>query len=411
MPWGAQDNIPLDGGLIDGKRKSFGTAGFGWDEPTATPPPQSQRPDRVRSISESERGRYGSASRHSFGRSPSGSRNSSGRTKSGDRWSSFDGNRSRHDNAGSTSNTAFVSNLWFKSTRAEIELIFADFRTTDIRMMMDRDTKAFRGFCYVVFETPEDLTAALSLDGVLVPSGAGERALRVRVARDRKDSRSSRGSTDVGALRVDRRTQGFGAGDDEYAEAFDREVFSEPRSPGIGSSAGSQFCPSTGNPALDLQLAKDHRNVDTHRGRRRRSLTEHDEPYSPSGDFESVFSHSTGNPALDAQLAKERRSESSSGGDPSSWEPSEESRALRPKLRLSKRSVSDNPGGVSDKALSSIFNAKVTPPARCLAIRIDTDIRTTKGCTTQYHASEGDDGSRDPGGLVGCPVVALLPAE
>lgn len=36
-------------------------------------------------------------------------------------------------------------------------------------MMMDRDTKAFRGFCYVVFETPEDLTAALSLDGVVRP--------------------------------------------------------------------------------------------------------------------------------------------------------------------------------------------------------------------------------------------------
>jgi hypothetical protein len=49
----------------------------------------------------------------------------------------------------------------------QVDLIFGDFKTKDIRIMTDRDTGAFRGFCYVEFETPDDLAAALLLDGVV----------------------------------------------------------------------------------------------------------------------------------------------------------------------------------------------------------------------------------------------------
>eukprot|EP00037_Helgoeca_nana_P025662 m.283971 g.283971 ORF g.283971 m.283971 type:complete len:396 (-) comp27013_c1_seq4:963-2150(-) len=374
MSWAARDDIPVDGGLKGGKKQTCGSAGFGWDEPVASPS------HRSRSVSESERGRYGNLSRSPRG--STGARGSGSRSKFGDSWGnsggggggresgarySQDGPRD-HGHGVSASNTAFVGNLWFKTTRAEVDLIFGDFKTKDIRIMTDRDTGAFRGFCYVEFETPDDLAAALLLDGVLVPAGSGERPLRVHVARERKSSRPRTSAED----RVDRvrtTSEGNGGDDgDEFADAFEREVFDTAE---VSASTAASDFPSTGNPALDLKLAKEQtpqRNFEAHRGHRRRSLTEHDEPHSAGEADYGMYAHSTGNPALDAKLAKERaptqrKSDSSAGGAPSSWEGSKESRAMRPKLRLAKRSVTDDPGGVSDKALSTIFGSAKAPRA------------------------------------------------
>ena len=62
------------------------------------------------------------------------------------------------------------------------------------QVVTDRDTGAFRGFCYVEFQSLADLNNALMLDGVLCPAGPqGERALRVHVARGRRDSNRSTG--------------------------------------------------------------------------------------------------------------------------------------------------------------------------------------------------------------------------
>eukprot|EP00038_Savillea_parva_P021522 m.35151 g.35151 ORF g.35151 m.35151 type:complete len:400 (-) comp5247_c0_seq1:271-1470(-) len=375
MPWTAGTNVPLDGGLIDGRRKSFGEHGFGWEEPPAAAPPTptavspsprthgmdghssgqrwNRQPPRrgggrIRSVSESDRGRYAVNPRNGGHYNPPTSPMSPSHTGGNNRpWTKGglmerrppSGGSDPHRRGGSSSKwgfhkddarvrsaslpesespnglTAFVSNLSLQTTRAQLEHVFTDLQTKDIRMVHNRDTGSFRGFAYVEFETNNDLAEALKLDGVLVPTGKDERPLFVKVAHDR------RGNTSMG---------GRHHSNGSLNGTVNRR--SPPSTPKSASSGGSDA------DEYHEAFARDD---------------------DDSGD---IFIGGTGNPALDAVIGKDQaaRRFASNGGDPSSWEPSEESRALRPKLRLAKRSVSDDPGGVSDTARASIFgDAKV----------------------------------------------------
>jgi len=259
--------------------------------------------------------------------------------------------------------TAFVGNLWFKTTRTEVARIFANYRVVDIRMLMDRSTGTFRGFCYVDFASAAELTDALALDGVLVPAGTGERALRVHVANGRRGQQRSQsvgenGSPRMNDLRWTRphkhpRVRHDSGGGDGVVEASHRDVFEQPPSPG---SPGRRHH-ATG-PKMGLNRSRGSPPV---RGGTIDSRCDDPTPR----DVVEQSSGSTGNPALDMALSKGRRIRTlsgSSGGDPSKWEPTEESRAMRPKLRLAKRSVSDDPGGIDDSALSTIFGSPQKVP-------------------------------------------------
>lgn len=83
---------------------------------------------------------------------------------------------------------AFVGNLPQGLVQGDVNLIFDKMTVRSVRLVKDRETDQFKGYCYVEFETLEDLKEALNLDGQIILDNASE-ALRIDIADQKKNDR------------------------------------------------------------------------------------------------------------------------------------------------------------------------------------------------------------------------------
>lgn len=67
--------------------------------------------------------------------------------------------------------TAFIGNLPNGVVQGDVNKIFENLSVKNIRLVKDKETDKFKGFCYVEFETAGDLETAVSMDGNIFVEG------------------------------------------------------------------------------------------------------------------------------------------------------------------------------------------------------------------------------------------------
>lgn len=87
---------------------------------------------------------------------------------------------------------AYVGNLPQGLVQGDVIKIFQDFEVKNVRLVKDRETDQFKGFCYVEFETLENLERALECDGRIKLDDLSA-PLRIDIADRRKNERGGAG--------------------------------------------------------------------------------------------------------------------------------------------------------------------------------------------------------------------------
>lgn len=409
MDWGAlgDDHVPLDAGYL-GAKASDGSAGFGWEEEAAPPPKRSsgfnvdaglarsrggfddRGGDRFsgrnnNDYNRSGRGGYGGNNfggngRGEYGNFGGGNRHQGGHNGRGGGGGGFNGGGGRDQIPDMPPFTAYVGNLPKKTVQGDIDYIFADLKIESTRMVRDRETDEFRGFCYVEFATRDDLVAALELNGVMIEDSA----LKVNVAQNKRDRRNQgpgggRGGGGPGGGFRGRGGGGHMGGQRERTysgEGRDRDFgnrdYGDKFGGGRGGSRGGGFGGDRGGFGGDRGgFGGDRGGFGGGRGggfsgHRERTISGGSTGSAGGGGYGGdgySGAYGTGNPALDAQLQGQAKlgdggmkSRVSAPVDTSAWEGDAETRARRPKLQLKKRTVKDPPAAqVSTQAQASIF--------------------------------------------------------
>jgi translation initiation factor 4H len=83
---------------------------------------------------------------------------------------------------------AFVGNLPQGVVQGDVIQIFEKLSVKNVRLVKDKETDQFKGFCYVEFETIQDLEQAVSLDGRIVLD-SNPQPLRIDIAEQKKNDR------------------------------------------------------------------------------------------------------------------------------------------------------------------------------------------------------------------------------
>lgn len=83
---------------------------------------------------------------------------------------------------------AFVGNLPQGLVQGDVTKIFEGFCIKNVRLVKDRETDEFKGFCYVEYETLSDLERALDLDG-RIQLDESPAPLRIDIAESKKHER------------------------------------------------------------------------------------------------------------------------------------------------------------------------------------------------------------------------------
>ncbi|XP_055643596.1 eukaryotic translation initiation factor 4H-like isoform X2 [Toxorhynchites rutilus septentrionalis] len=100
----------------------------------------------------------------------------------------FGGERARRPLPTEPPYIAYVGNLPQGVVQGDFNKIFRDLIVKNIRLVKDKETDVFKGFCYVEFATLEELKKALDLDGMIVLNDYMA-PLRIDIAEQKKNDR------------------------------------------------------------------------------------------------------------------------------------------------------------------------------------------------------------------------------
>ncbi|KRT81095.1 RNA binding protein, partial [Oryctes borbonicus] len=122
--------------------------------------------------------------------------------------------------------TAFVGNLPNGTIQQDVCDIFAGMKVRGVRLVYDKETDEFKGFCYVEFDTLKDLESAVALDNKVA---VDTRLVKIDVADGKRNERG--GGFDRGRGRGGFR--GGRSGDGGHKN-YGGEEFEGRRGPGGG---------------------------------------------------------------------------------------------------------------------------------------------------------------------------------
>ncbi|XP_051163504.1 eukaryotic translation initiation factor 4H-like [Leptopilina boulardi] len=137
--------------------------------------------------------------------------------------------------------TAYVGNLPNGVVQGDVDKIFRNQNVKNIRLVKDRETDRFKGFCYVEFENLSDLQQAIDLNGMVV---IDSNTIKIDVADGKRNDRGGgfdrrgRGNSSIqsgGGGGFGRRDGGRGYGDDyNNTPSYSRGGYNSNRMTGSG---------------------------------------------------------------------------------------------------------------------------------------------------------------------------------